>query len=365
MNQQEQAAQQAMSEWLSHPQELGQKPAKIVLAGKFVRHDMNYYIFKYKRSLLSRQWLLGVCGGYEGDSTEHCGHVFSQMEPYDEATAQDKAVEMVEMIRRHWMDRAQEEMQKRSMAGPFAGFILLSTPEWDVEQFKAVLKEDWGIDCPEEDGEGAAANDGHTVLVFDADGMTVAASLMECPVPGGEAEDFANSNFFAREQAVAAARAHTAQIMLAIVDKEHPPIDRGKLYVKVAAACLKAPNALGIYANGTVLLPDYFLQVAEDLKEGEIPLLDLVFVGLTRSGKGICGYTNGLRAFGKEEMEIVDSQQQPRDIHLLLLNIASYVVKGDVTLSDGETLGYTAEQKLPITRSEGRNVDGMSLKIQF
>lgn len=365
MTPQEQAAQQAMSDWLAHPRELGRKPAKLEPAGTFTHCSMKYYIFKYKKSLLSRQWLLGVCGGYEGDGTEHCGHVFSEMEPYDEHTARDKAVEMVEMVRRHWMERAAEEVQKKSLAGPFAGFILLSTPEWDVEQFKAALKADWGISYPEENGKEAAANDGHTALVFDVDGMTVAASLMEFPVPDGEAEDFANSNFFAREQAVAAAKAHTAQIMLAVVDREHPPMDRGKLYVKAAAACLKAPNALGIYANGTVLLPDYFLQAAEALRLEEIPLLDLVFVGLTRSEKGVCGYTNGLRSFGKEEVEIVDSKRPPKDVHALLLNIAGYVVEGGVTLSGGETLGYTAEQKLSITLSEGLNVDGMSLKIEY
>ena len=37
----------------------------------------------------------------------------------------------------------------------------------------------------------------------------------------------------------------------------------------------------------------------------------------------------------------------------------------DRWLRDGETLGYTAEQKLHITRSEGVNVEGMSLKIGF
>ncbi|MCI8688454.1 MAG: DUF4261 domain-containing protein, partial [Lawsonibacter sp.] len=40
-------------------------------------------------------------------------------------------------------------------------------------------------------------------------------------------------------------------------------------------------------------------------------------------------------------------------------------IEEDVTLQDGETLGYTAEQKLHITRSEGVNVEGMSLKIGF
>ena len=34
-------------------------------------------------------------------------------------------------------------------------------------------------------------------------------------------------------------------------------------------------------------------------------------------------------------------------------------------LADGETLGYTAEQKLSITRSEGFNLPGMTLKIGF
>ena len=30
---------------------------------------------------------------------------------------------------------------------------------------------------------------------------------------------------------------------------------------------------------------------------------------------------------------------------MLLLNIAGYIIQEDVTLRDGETLGYTAEQK--------------------
>ncbi|WP_397347120.1 DUF4261 domain-containing protein [Paenibacillus sp. 32O-W] len=37
----------------------------------------------------------------------------------------------------------------------------------------------------------------------------------------------------------------------------------------------------------------------------------------------------------------------------------------DVTLRDGETIGFSAEQRLPITRSAGVYVNGDSLKIQF
>lgn len=364
MTQQQQAALSAMKEWIAHPQELGKAPAKLEIAGEFDLHDCHYYIIKYKKSLLGK-WLVGVCGFEDTETPEPCGHTFSQMEPYDPDTARAKCEAMVETIRRYWMDRAKEEAERQGKAKPFSGFVLLSDPEWDVEGFKAALKVDWGIDYPTEDGKQAAANDGHTALVFDAEGMTVAAALMEAPVPDGEAEYWANSNFMEKEKAVAAAKAHRAHVMIAVMDKERPARERGELYVKLAATLLKAPNALGVYTNGTVWLPDYFIKVSQDLKEGRLPLMDLVFVGLVRSEKGVCGWTNGLRAFGKDELEIRDSQQLPSDVHELLLNVSGYLIDQDVTLRDGETLGYTAEQKLPITRSEGVNVEGMSLKIGF
>ena len=88
MNQEQMnAAMESLTEWLAHPAELGKAPAKIECAGEFDLHDLHYYIFKYKKSLMGK-WLLGVCGGYEGDELEHCGHVFSEMENYDPATAQ-------------------------------------------------------------------------------------------------------------------------------------------------------------------------------------------------------------------------------------------------------------------------------------
>ena len=364
MTNQRQAALSAMTEWLAHPQELGKAPAKIEVAGEFDLHDCHYYILKYKKSLLGK-WLVGVCGFEDTETLEPCGHTFSQMEPYDPADAQEKCEAMVEMIRQYWMDRAKEETERQSSAGPFAGFVLLSTPEWDLEAFKAQLKADWDIDYPPADGEQSGENDDKTVAVFDVDGMTAAISLMEAPVPDGEAEYWANSNFMDRENALAAAQNHKAHVMIAVMDKEHSPRERGELYVKLVSTLLKAPNALGVYTNGTVWLPDYFIRVSEDLKEGSLPLMDLVFVGLVRYEKGICGWTNGLRAFGKDELEIRDSQQSPQEVHMLLLNIAGYIIQEDVTLQDGETLGYTAEQKLPITRSQGINVEGMSLKIEF
>lgn len=105
--QQEKAARTAMIDWLSDPHELGNTPAKIENAGTFDLHGMRYYLFRYKKSFFGK-WLLGVCGGYEDGELEHCGHVFSEMRAYNERTAKEDAIKMVEMIRAYWMEQARK-----------------------------------------------------------------------------------------------------------------------------------------------------------------------------------------------------------------------------------------------------------------
>ncbi|MBQ7903116.1 MAG: hypothetical protein IJ362_05240, partial [Oscillospiraceae bacterium] len=113
MNKQQlKAAEKAMSDWLSHPGEMGKAPLKIECTKEFDLHDLHYYIFRFKEKLLG-DWMLGVCGGYEADSLEHCGHIFSDLKKYNDKTAFDDAIEIVERIRAYWMERVrkQEELQ--------------------------------------------------------------------------------------------------------------------------------------------------------------------------------------------------------------------------------------------------------------
>lgn len=96
-----------------------------------------------------------------------------------------------------------------------------------------------------------------------------------------------------------------------------------------------------------------------------LPLLNLVHFGLIRTENGMGAYTYGLRAFGKDEIEILDSQASPSELRDFLIEISGYILEQDVTLRDGETIGFSAEQRLSITRSAGVYVNGDSLKIQF
>lgn len=376
MTAQKQAAMQSMIEWLADERELGQQPSKIEIAGEFDLHDMHYYIFKYKIEMLG-EWLLGVCGGYEDPSdTEHCGHVFSEMQPYALETAEQEAVKMVEMIREFWMKQAaayeasqteEDESDKQDdRSGNFNGFVLLNTSECDLDQIKANLINDWNISCSAiEDEENSEEETEDGTLVFEVDDCLLAVSFVNAPVPNGEAEHFAQGNYMWKE-AVEVTQTHVAQIILAAFSRSGSPLDSGKLYTKLAASCLKLPNAIGIYTSGTVFQPEFFLGIADFMKnEDMFPLLNLVYFGLVGTENGIDGYTYGLKSFGKDEIEILDSQVSPGELRDMLIDFSSYIVEGNVILKNGETIGFTAEQKLPIYRSEGVYLDGETLKIKY
>jgi len=106
MNQEQlHAAQEAMAAWLSDEHELGRRPSKMECTGEFEFNGMRYYMFKYKAGVLGK-WMIGVCGGFEDDDLEPCGHTFSEMKPYNEATAKEDCIAMVELIMAYWRERA-------------------------------------------------------------------------------------------------------------------------------------------------------------------------------------------------------------------------------------------------------------------
>ena len=69
--------------------------------------------------------------------------------------------------------------------------------------------------------------------------------------------------------------------------------------------------------------------------------------------------------FGKDEMEVLDADASPSEVRDFLSCLVGYVLEYDVTLRDGETIGFTEDDKHAITRSEGVSLPGMTLKISY
>jgi hypothetical protein len=51
------------------------------------------------------------------------------------------------------------------------------------------------------------------------------------------------------------------------------------------------------------------------------------------------GHFYGMDVFGKEEMEVLNTDAEPEELRDFLASLASYVLACDVTLQDGETIG--------------------------
>ncbi len=363
MNQEQMnAAKKEMIGWLSHPAELGKAPTIIECAGEFDLHEMHYYIFKYKKGLFGK-WLLGVAGGYEGEALENCGHTFSEMQEYSAASAQKDAVALVEHVRALIMEQAKNAEERKQSPGTFVNFVLLKEAKWDKAEFIKLLQEEWGIvdETPEEE----RAEDRPDIYLFNYKGAIGAVSMMPAPVPNGEAEYHAQNNYRWRD-AVETTKKHTAQLMVSVLGQAVGAMNASQLLVKMVATCCKQKGVLGIYANETVYQPEFYETCAQMMKDDMFPLMNLVWFSLY-GGKngGVSVYTCGMESLGYDEIEILDSKASMGEVVDFLLNICSYVVTENVILKDGETIGFTAEQKLPISRSKGIAVDGESLKIEF
>ena len=258
-------------------------------------------------------------------------------------------------------DDADEE--ETDHTGVFTGFVLLSKGEWDKEQFVRDMKETWNITVEECDPSEEKDDD---ALVFEVGDMLAAVSLATYPIPNGEAELNAENNYM-WEDAVQVAREHRAHIMVAVLGKEEKVLEKGKLFTKLVAACCRQEYATGVYTSGVVFEPRFYEGFADMIKEDELPIFNWVWFGLYRSEGGLNAYTYGMDVFGKEEMEVLNTDAEPGDLRDFLASLASYVLACDVMLQDGETIGFSADDKHTITRSPGVSLpeEQMTLKISW
>lgn len=368
MTTQKDAAVNAMLSWLMDDEVLKQIPQDLECTNEFDLHQLHYYIFRFRKQKHD-PWLLGVCGGYEADHNQHCGHVFSRYKEYHQETELQDAMDIIEMIRDYWMKRADEEIQRNNNhqdvkaneeSGNFNGFVLMDTHHFDVSRVVKQMKEDWNLDVDIASDQEQSDD----AIVMDIDDMLVAISFIDAPVPDQEAEYFAQSNYFWKD-GVETTKRHVSQILLAVLGHEESCYKAGELFVKIASSALKNEHALGIYTAGTVFEPAFYIDCAQAMREDDFPLNNLVYFGLYQKDNVWNAYTYGMRDFHKEEMEILDVDMEPMELRNMLFDIAYYVLTSNVVLKDGETIGFSQNQRLPITFSKGEAVEGNSLKIHM
>ena len=284
---------------------------------------------------------------------------WAELDPEDE-----DAATVIQECQKEIAKRAEAEVKDESdHTGVFTGFVLLSKGKWDKEQFIRDMKEKWDITVDEYDASEEKDDD---ALVFEVGDMLAAVSLNNYPIPGGEAEVNAENNYMWPD-AVKVAKKHSAHIMVAVLGKEENLLEKGKLFTKVVATCCRQKYATGVYTSGVVFEPGFYEGFADMMQNDELPIFNWIWFGLWRDENGMNGYTYGMDVFGKDEMEVLGTDAEPGDLRDFLASLVSYVLENDVELQDGETIGFTADDKHTITRSPGVSLpeDQMTLKISW
>ena len=244
-------------------------------------------------------------------------------------------------------DYANEEgsATEEEAAGTFCGSVLLSEDKWDKDKLISDLQADWGIELPKEDTE-----DEDTIVNFDK--CRIVISKFPAPVPNEEAEINAENNWM-WEDAVEVTKTHKAHIVVAILGDEEDVIVRGLLYTKIMATCCKQEKAIGVFTSGVVFEPSYYMNAAEMIRDGELPIFTWVWFGLYGTENGLSTYTYGMKAFGKYELEILDADEEVGKLLSFISAIASYILQDDVEFKYGETIGLSEEDIHQITLSKG------------
>ena len=245
-------------------------------------------------------------------------------------------------------DYANEEgsASEEEAVGSFCGSVLLSEDLWDKEKLINDLKADWEIELSKEDTED------EDTIVTDLDKCRIVISKFPAPIPNEEAEINAENNWM-WEEAVEITKTHKAHIVVAILGDEEDLISRGLLYTKIMATCCKQEKAIGVFTSGVVFEPSYYMNAAEMIRDGELPIFTWVWFGLYRTENGLSTYTYGMKAFGKYELEILDADEEVGKLLSFISAIASYILQDDVEFKDGETIGLSEEDIHQITLSKG------------
>lgn len=237
--------------------------------------------------------------------------------------------------------------------GPILGFILLDECEYNFDTFVAVMQEEWNIAVDVQTDE--------ETLIFEVDGMKVVCAYIPAPIPNQEVEESATRNFLWPE-AEQVTSTHKAQIILSVMDHNNVT-EAYTLFTKVASSLLRMPHAIALYMHPMVHEAGYYIEAAEALKENIVPIPLWIFIGLYRGEHGRNMYTSGLKVFGKDEIEIINSQEDVSKLYEVLFLIVSHVIENNVILKHGETIGFSEDHKLAIERTPGVAVEGYSLKI--
>lgn len=255
--------------------------------------------------------------------------------------------------------------KEKTNLGKTENSILLAMPmynnneRYDTNAVIENLKTFWGLTISDFTGDDNSA-------VFKIQGEMVALAYMPAPIPW---EDIQGTAQYAYnwQTATEDLENHNGHAIVSIMSSQKSTKERFTILSKLLCSILSTSNAIGVYqGTQTLLIPkSEYLDNIEEIKQQGTPVTLWIYIGIRPSEQGNSIYTYGLTEFSKQEMEVINSKLPIEELYNFISNISAYVINSNVTFKNGETLGYTEEQKIKIISSKGQFVEGQTLKLDM
>ncbi len=360
------AAKENLSSWLANPHELGKVPAKIECTGTFELYEMTYYIFRYKKNVLGK-WLLGISGGFEGQELEPCGHTFSEMEEYDEATAPEKSKAMVEMIRAYWMEQAEkaEAEEKGSFeqdpdsdalrpGGPFMVQLLFCNPVTipaKETMLNVLFKHCGTVENFSYSNEMAGFAAKEHIAEFEDGKVPVQLLVTECiEFESNKIDAFTRSQMWDCKDSDKVLNECTYQVVgTDMLAGALPAIERAELDLNFLDALLELyPECKAVYIQSCGKL-----FMADDIRQSEITGLDRFikfcvnarFFNIEETDDMIVD-TVGMSTLFLPDIQYHFHGIEPNDVVFHAYNLASYILNNNCPIQSGETVDGIRDGKI-------------------
>lgn len=240
------------------------------------------------------------------------------------------------------------------------GMVLLTEVQTlDLHKLTQSLKSSWDLDA-EVSGSGDDAN------VLQIQGYTIGLLEIPMPIPEEEIERVSAYQYF-WPNILEEASTHQAHIIISLLQADKDPILENLLFSQITASILELSPSLGVYLGGRTLLlsKTFYLENLRIMQNKGLPIYTWIYFGLRQENDKNSVYSFGLKDFQKTEMEILDSEHSFEDLLTMIYTFTHYVLESNIELKNGETIGLSEDQKLNITLSPGKYLEGDTLKISY
>jgi hypothetical protein len=186
------------------------------------------------------------------------------------------------------------------------------------------------------------------------------------PVPKKEAEAAASTSLSALRAGGFSPAPHVAHLLIATTSTTESPVQRLLRHTRVVAAFTKASRATGVYEGNAHAThdPSFYVDVVSE--GSELPLMLWTGVSIARTDATVEVLTLGMAQFALPDLLLVAPAGQGDDALPFAFDLLGYVVARGSPLPEGETVGRTATEKLPVSYAPSPiNSDTLVMRVEL